>query len=80
MGEIQGTVLVTGGSGFLGRRLTGRLVAGGHRVRVLARKTSNIGQLTAMEVEIVVGDLADKSSLNDAFRGVGVVVHAAAGT
>ncbi len=49
-------------------------------MRVLARKTSSIGQLTAMGVEIVVGDLADKSSLNDAFRGVGVVVHAAAGT
>ncbi len=80
VGDIEKTVLVTGGTGFLGRRLTRRLVAEGHRVRVLARKTSNIEPLTAMEVEIVVGDLADKSSLNGAFKGVGAVVHAAAGT
>ncbi len=73
-------VLVTGGTGFLGKRLIGQLVAEGYPVRVLARKLSNIGPLKKMGVEIFYGDVADKTSLEQAFKGIGIVVHAAAGT
>ena len=39
-------VLVTGASGFLGRQLVGALLARGDRVRVLARPTSDLADLS----------------------------------
>lgn len=73
-------VLVTGGTGFLGKKLIAGLVAEGYPVRVLARKLSNIEPLKKLSVEILFGDVADKGSLKPAFEGVDIVVHAAAGT
>lgn len=73
-------VLVTGATGFLGQRLVKRLVADGYRVRALARKESNISALNKLEVEIVIGNVCDRSSVVEAVKGVDAVVHAAAGT
>ena len=69
-------VLVTGGTGFLGKRLVELLVKEGYPVRVLARKLSNIEYLKRLGVEIYFGDVADKESLKSAFEGVNLVVHA----
>jgi len=73
-------VLVTGGTGFLGRKLIEGLTAAGYPVRVLARKLSNIEALKKKGVEIFFGDVAEKKSLAQAFGGVDIVIHAAAGT
>jgi nucleoside-diphosphate-sugar epimerase/predicted dehydrogenase len=73
-------VLVTGGSGFLGKQTVQGLVEAGYAVRVLARKMSNIEALQKQPVEIFFGDIADMHSLGKAFEGVDVVIHAAAGT
>ena len=73
-------ILVTGGTGFLGRRLTQRLVDKGYPVRVLARTTSNIEPLKKLGVEIVFGDVGDLASVNQALNGIAVLIHAAAGT
>jgi predicted dehydrogenase/nucleoside-diphosphate-sugar epimerase len=73
-------VLVTGGTGFLGKRLIEGLVREGYPVRVLARKLSNIEPLGKLGVEIFYGDVGDKESLTQSFEGIDVVVHAAAGT
>ena len=64
----------------MGRRLVEFLAAEGYSVRVLARKLSNIEPLKKLGAEIFYGDVADKASLETAFDGVAVVVHAAAGT
>jgi 2-alkyl-3-oxoalkanoate reductase len=73
-------VLVTGGTGFLGKRMVELLVKEGYPVRVLARKLSKTERLRELGVEIFFGDIADQESLKSAFEGIDVVVHAAAGT
>lgn len=71
-------VLVTGGTGFLGSRLCRRLVAQGHRVRVLCRPTSDMRILEELPVERVLGDVTDRESVERAVRDQEVVFHAAA--
>lgn len=73
-------VLVTGASGFLGKRVVETLVQGGYRVRALARKLSNIEPLRQAGVEIFFGDVASEKSLEPAFSGIDYVIHAAADT
>lgn len=70
--------LVTGATGFLGSHIVERLLAQGHEVRALARKTSNISHLKTTGAEIVFGDVEDYDSLRPAVDGVDVVFHAAA--
>jgi nucleoside-diphosphate-sugar epimerase len=70
--------LVTGGSGFLGSHLVEALVAGGEKVRVLVRPTSQVDHLQELGVELVQGDLVDIQSLKAATRGVECVYHCAA--
>jgi nucleoside-diphosphate-sugar epimerase len=70
-------VLVTGGSGFIGRRLVGELAHRGHEVACLVRRTSLTAPLEALPVEIVVGDLAEPSSLAPAVAGRDRVFHLA---
>lgn len=61
-------VLVTGGTGTLGRRLVPALRGAGHHVRVLSRRTGP---------DVVTGDLTTGAGLAAALEGVEVVVHAA---
>lgn len=75
MGE---SVLVTGGTGFIGARLVDRLVEAGKTVRCLVRATSNTAHLESLGVECYVGDLRDEASLRGACQGVGEVYHLAA--
>jgi dihydroflavonol-4-reductase len=67
--------LVTGATGFIGWHVAGRLLSRGHRVRALARPSSQVREL---EVEVVTGDLRDRESLDRAVTGCGAVFHVAA--
>ena len=58
--------LVTGGGGFIGSRLVGRLAASGTAVRAIARSDSSAATLREHGCEIVVGDLLDPRLLRDA--------------
>lgn len=69
--------LVTGGQGFIGAHLCRRLLAGGHRVRVLARPGSSLERLRGLAVEVVRGDLEDGSGLAAAADGADWVFHLA---
>jgi uncharacterized protein YbjT (DUF2867 family) len=68
-------ILVTGGSGTLGRHVVERLLAGGHQVRVLSRRPGPAG--TPATVEWVTGELRSGSGLAAAVHGMGVIVHCA---
>lgn len=69
-------ILVTGGGGFLGRRIVNRLLSRGCHVRVFQR--SRHPDLEAQGVEVFSGSLADKPTLNRAVDGVDAVFHVAA--
>ena len=74
------TVLVTGATGFLGKRTVEILLERGYIVRALVRKLSRTKFLEGLGAEIFFGDVAAKDSLLPAFEGVDVVIHAAADT
>ena len=68
-------ILVTGGTGFIGRRVVAGLAARGRPVRVLTRRArSGVPD----GVEIVPGDLLDVGSIRAAVANVDIVVHLAA--
>ncbi len=69
-------VLVTGGTGFLGRVLVERLVERGDHVVVLAR--GQAGTDLPAGAELCRGDVADMSSVGNAARGCALVFHVAA--
>jgi 2-alkyl-3-oxoalkanoate reductase len=69
-------VLVTGGTGFLGRRLVERLLANGRSVTVLARKPA--ADLAARGVRFVAASLDDGDAVRAACAGVETVFHVAA--
>ncbi len=75
MGEVT---VVTGGTGFVGAAVVRRLVAAGHRVRALARPSSDRRLLAGFPVEIVDGDLAEAASLRRILKGCGFLFHVAA--
>lgn len=71
--------LVTGGTGFVGRRLVAALAGRGDAVRCLVRPTSNRSGLAELPgVEFVEGDLTRAESLAGVAEGVDVVFHLAA--
>jgi NADH dehydrogenase len=64
-------VLVTGGTGFVGRHLLPRLEREGFDVAILAREQPR----TSSGAAFVHGDVADVASLRSAMDGVDAVVH-----
>ena len=69
------TILVTGGTGTLGRLVVLRLQQTGARVRVLSR--TRPGPSPTDDVEYATGDLATGEGIPAAVRGVETVVHLA---
>jgi NADH dehydrogenase len=69
------TVLVTGGTGFVGPHVVHALRARELPVRALVRKPEHASRLAAWGVELAQGDVTDSLSLRPAFAGVDTVVH-----
>lgn len=69
-------VLLTGGTGFLGKSVARALAARGHEVRLLARPGSNLSLLPPHE--LVRGDVCDANALRRAAEGCQAVMHMAA--
>ncbi len=76
------TILVTGGTGFLGAYIIRELVQRDYRVRAIRRETSRLPTFipadTWEKVEWVEADVLDVVALQEALAGIDTVVHAAA--
>lgn len=86
---MQESILVTGGFGYVGSRLTPHLLAQGHAVRVLDRMLYSRAGLEALEAdplfgdwkcrfELIEGDMRDPETVEKAVEGIGTVIHLAA--
>ena len=69
------TVLVTGGTGFVGPHVVHALRTRETPVRALVRDPARATRLTAWGVELVTGDVTDPASLRAACEGVDALVH-----
>jgi dihydroflavonol-4-reductase len=72
------SVLVTGGTGFVGAAVVRALIARGERPRCLVRRGSDRRNLEGLDVELVEGDLAQGESLEAALKGCTSLFHIAA--
>lgn len=73
---ISGTILVLGGTGFIGGRLVDVLARQpGVRVRVLSRSLARLSAVCRHDLEVVVGDVGEPATLARALRGCDVVVN-----
>jgi uncharacterized protein YbjT (DUF2867 family) len=69
-------VVVTGGTGFIGRNLVDRLLETGDDTLVVTSRRPEARDLWGGRVQIVQAFAGDALSLGKAFRGADVVVHA----
>jgi nucleoside-diphosphate-sugar epimerase len=77
MASSKTTILITGATGFIGRRLAVQL-SEKYAVRCLVRAPARAKGLLPACVEVVRGDMTDAASLKAAASGAHAVVHLAA--
>jgi uncharacterized protein YbjT (DUF2867 family) len=64
------TILLTGGTGYIGGRLLKRLEETEHAVRCLTRRPEVLSERCAPRTRVVTGDLLDPGSLDAAMEGI----------
>lgn len=72
---VQGKILLTGATGYVGGRLLHRLEEEGFRVRCMARHPENLSDRASSATEVVRGDARDPADLRRAFRGIHAVYY-----
>jgi dihydroflavonol-4-reductase len=70
-------ILVTGGTGFLGRNMLPILIEAGYPVRVITRRPDEHPWLSSLDVQVIQADVADANAMNQAAKGVRYIIHAA---
>ncbi len=74
-------IVITGGAGFIGCTLAGRLVAH-NKIRIFDNLSRNALRVkpyrTHPNLELIIGDVLDPDHLAEAFEGAHIIVHCAA--
>jgi uncharacterized protein (TIGR01777 family) len=70
-------IVVAGGTGFIGRRLCGRLLDHGHRLTILTRNRAESERLFGSRVKTIEWDAATPGRWEEALQGVQAVVNLA---
>ena len=73
------SILVTGGTGTLGKHVVARLRDAGREVCVLSRHGPKDGKGNEEGIEFVVGDLSTGAGIDAAVDGAEIIVHCAGG-
>jgi uncharacterized protein YbjT (DUF2867 family) len=68
-------VFLTGATGFVGKNMLKRLLAEGHSVRALVRDPQKAKELAQSGVELVAGDVAGGTGLDQGMQGCDAVIH-----
>lgn len=75
-------ILITGGAGFIGSHLCDELLAQGYKVRALDNLSEQVHgsdrerpDYLDREVELMIGDVRDKSAVEKALKGIDAVYH-----
>ncbi|MEZ5404914.1 MAG: NAD-dependent epimerase/dehydratase family protein [Verrucomicrobiia bacterium] len=68
-------VLVTGGTGFIGRHLVRRLIEKGFAVRIFVRSSQKAASLFDGEVDVVEGNLESGVGMDRACKDVATIFH-----
>ena len=71
-------ILITGATGFTGRALTHKLIDAGAEIRIIARESSDAGDLADESITWFRGDVADPELAQHATDGVEYIFHIAA--
>lgn len=66
-------ILVTGGTGFIGRLLIPKLIEKGHEISVLCRNMKKAESVLPPECKIIIGDITNKASLKNCCDGIDMV-------
>lgn len=73
-------ILVTGATGFIGFRLTEKLLSNGHAVHVLSRDPGKKGMFEQEQARFFTGDITNRKQVGEAMKGCERVYHLAACT
>lgn len=78
----MGTLLITGGAGFIGSTLATNALKKGWKVKILDNLSTGLKEtsdkLDSMGVEVLIGDIRDEEILYKAIDGCNLVAHLAA--
>lgn len=69
-------VLVLGGTGYYGRYIVKRLLNNRQKVRVLTRNVEYARSILGEQINLIEGDITDRTSIAEAINNVGAVVIA----
>jgi dTDP-L-rhamnose 4-epimerase len=79
---MKGTVLITGGAGFIGSHVAAELLRAGYHVRVLDSLVTQVhgerpGRPAYLrkDVEFILGDVRNPDTVDEALSGVDAVYH-----